>query len=116
MKPTAQNVRDVRELALGIELERRAALDADAADLVFCAAYHRANVESREALLLDHARRCELTLGPVAPRTCDELPAAAVTTGWAFSAPAALCWECGVVNADHLPSSSGICETRGGRP
>lgn len=72
LKPTAQNVRDVRELALGIELERGAALEADDADLVFCAAYHRANVESREALLLDHARRCELTLGPVAPRTCDE--------------------------------------------
>lgn len=47
-----------------------------------------------------------------------ELPtdvSTAATAGRAFSAPAALCWECGIANADHLPSVSGICETRGDR-
>ena len=65
----SSNLVIARGLAELIEYHRFAALEAADAGLGFRAEYLRAGAHSVEIHLLEHARRCGLTLGPVVPRS-----------------------------------------------
>ena len=72
-KPRQIDVTDARELAENIGRERDAALAACDEGLEYHAAYYRSGARLREKILVDSARRCGLTLGPVRPEIAGAL-------------------------------------------
>ena len=70
-RPRRIDITDVRELAETIGRERDAALAACDEGLEYRAAYYRSGARLREKILVDSARKCGLTLGPVRPEIAE---------------------------------------------